>query len=86
MKLVLATRYAQPRAAIRREPTARHQQMDVRMPLERARPGMQHVQRADPMRAEEVWISAEFGEGIEGGAEKRGEQGPLMRTNNPPQF
>ncbi len=73
----LAPLWRPPRAAVARDPASGDEQVDVRMPLERARPGVEHGERADaptePMR-----ISAQRCERIEGGAEERAEEGSLL--------
>jgi hypothetical protein len=66
-----------PRAAIGRDPAGGDEQVDVRMPLERAGPGVEHGEGADAP-AEPVRISAQRCERIEGGAEERAEEGSLV--------
>jgi len=66
-----------PRAAVARDPAGGDEQVDVRMPLEGARPGVEHGERADAP-AEPVRISAQRGERVEGGAEEHAEEGSLV--------
>ena len=66
-----------PRRAVAREAAGGDEEMDVRMILERARPGVED--REDPDRAADP--GAIVGEGLHGGrglAEERGIDDPLM--------
>ena len=51
------------------------------MPLERARPGVQHGEGTD-LTADELRVGAQRGESIEGGAKQHGQQRPLVRAND----
>ena len=42
----------------------------MRMPLEGARPGVEHGERAELRGAEEARVGAELGEGLEGGVKQ----------------
>ena len=75
----------EPRAAVRCECARGHQHVDMRMPLERARPGVQRGERADAT-AEPARVRAQRGERFERGDEEHAEQRALMAPHDASQL
>lgn len=76
----LATRDGAPGAPVRVEPAAGDEHVDVRVPFERARPGMEDGERADAA-TDEARIGAEPLERVECSTKEDGEQDLLMRPD-----
>jgi hypothetical protein len=74
-----------PGTAVVRERAGGHEQVHVRMPLERAAPGVQHGEGAD-LPAEPAAVAAECGEGREGGTAEHGEQHALVVAHDAPEL
>ncbi|MEY4550775.1 MAG: hypothetical protein RL685_6970 [Pseudomonadota bacterium] len=74
---LLAARRSEPGQPIGGETTGGREQVDVRVPLEGARPGVQHGESAD-VPAEPVRVGTRGGERVERGAEQRAEERLLV--------
>jgi hypothetical protein len=82
---LFARRRLQPSPTIGSEAATGHEQVDVRVPLEGASPGVEDGERAD-VTTEPARIGAERREGVERGAEEGAEQSALMLAHGAAQL